>query len=172
MNPHCEAEVRGIGALPAKVVSAAIRTPPRRGMKSAGFSLVEVMMAAVILVIGLTAAAVLAGTIMAQQELNAAALRAANVQEQAVKLYRVDLDGATIRSLLPETCVISGTPPANGYVLTFKRPVPTTIDVAGSAVNLDSTGCTMVGRNPDSVGSLVSNSVTILRPSTRVRYAQ
>lgn len=141
-------------------------------MNSRGFSIVEVMMAAVILVIGLTAAAVLAGTIMAQQELNAAALRAANLQEQAVKLYRLDLDGATIRSLLPETCVSSGTPPANGYVLTFTRPVTTAIDVGGTTVNLDSTGCTVMHGAPESPGTYGTNTVTILRPSTRVRYAQ
>ena len=141
-------------------------------MRNAGFSLVEVLVAAAIVVIGLTAAAVLAGTIMAQQELNAAALRAANLQEQAVKLYRLDLDGAMIRGLLPETCVSSGAPPTNGYVLTFSRPVSTAIDVNGTTVSLDSTGCTMVSRNPDSIGSLISNSVTILRPSIRVKYAQ
>ncbi len=141
-------------------------------MNNRGFSLVEVMMAAVIIVIGLTAAAVLAGTIMAQQELNAAALRASNVQEQAVKLYRIDLDGATIRSLLPETCVSSGTPPANGYVLTFTRPVATTIDVGGTIVNLDSTGCTLVHGDTASPGTYGTHTVTILRPSTRVRYAQ
>lgn len=141
-------------------------------MSSRGFSLVEVMVAAAILVIGLTAAAVLAGTLMAQQELNAATLRAANLQEQAVKLYRLDLDGATIRSLLPETCASSGTPAPNAYVLTFSRPVPTAIDVNGTILNLDATGCTMVFGNPQVAGSFVTNAVTILRPGIRVRYAQ
>lgn len=141
-------------------------------MSNKGFSLVEVMVAAAIVVIGLTAAAVLASTLMAQQELNAATLRAANLQEQAAKLYRLDLDGAMIRGLLPEACASSGTPAQNAFVLTFSRPVPTAVDVDGTVLNLDATVCTMIFANPQVAGSLVTNAVTILRPGTRVRYAQ
>ncbi len=141
-------------------------------MRNAGFSLVEVLVAAAIVVIGLTAAAVLAGTIMAQQELNAATLRAANLQEQAVKLYRMDLSSSAIRGILPENCIASGTPPTGGYTLSFTVATATNAVVGGVTVNLDSTACRMVSRNPDSIGSLTSNSVTILRPSIRVKYAQ
>lgn len=141
-------------------------------MNNRGFSLVEVMMAAVIIVIGLTAAAVLAGTIMAQQELNAATLRAANFQEQVVKLYRLDLGSSAIRGILPESCISSGTPPAGGYTLSFSIASATNVVVGSTTVNLDSTGCTLVHGDPASPGTYGTHTVTILRPSTRVRYAQ
>lgn len=172
MNTDCEAEVRGIGVVPAEAVPEGISRMSQHGMQRAGFSLVEVMMAAVIIVIGLTAAAVLAGTIMAQQELNAAALRAANVQEQAVKLYRMDLSSSAIRGILPESCISSGTPPTGGYTLSFSVASATNVAVGGATVNLDSTVCTLLHGDPASPGTYGTHTVTIIRPSTRVRYAQ
>jgi len=141
-------------------------------MRAQGYSLVEVMVAAAVVAIGLTAAAVLVGTLMQQQELNAASLRAANLQEQAVKLYRLDLRPDTIVSLLPESSQQSGTPPAGGYSISFSRAAPTNVEVDGTAVLLDRTGCNMVFASLGGTGALLTNTVTIVRPSLRVKYNQ
>ena len=144
-------------------------------MKSRGYSLVEVMVAAAIVAVGLTAAAVLAGTLMQQQELNAATLRAANLQEQAAKLYRMDLPVTLIVELLPEKCGRVGggvPPPAGGYGFSFTRPAPLNISNGAENVFLDSTSCTMVYPAPVESAGMTTNIVTIVRPSIRVKYVQ
>ena len=141
-------------------------------MSTKGYSLVEVMVAAAIVAVGLTAAAVLASTLMQQQELNAATLRAANLHEQAAKLYRLDLRPDDIYRLLPENCAGGVTPPANGYALSFSRAVATNIAVGGTDVALEQTSCIMVFANPAGNGALNTNGVTIVRPSIRVKYNQ
>jgi type II secretory pathway pseudopilin PulG len=130
------------------------------------------MVAAAIVAVGLTAAAVLASTLMQQQELNAATLRAANLQEQAAKLYRLDLRPGDIYRLLPEECQGGNTPPANGYALSFSRAAATNITVNGTDVALEQTGCIMIFANPGGSGGLTTNGVTIVRPSIRVKYNQ
>jgi len=140
-------------------------------MRARGYSLVEVVLAAAVVAIGLTAAAVLVGTLMQQQELNAASLRAANLQEQAVKLYRLDLSSSAIRGLLPEPCVASGAPPSGGYTLSFSVPSSTNFVINGTTVDLDRTRLTLVYPNTVTAGN-VTNRVDIVRPATRVRYAQ
>ncbi len=129
------------------------------------------MVAAAIVAVGLTAAAVLASTLMQQQELNAATLRAANLQEQAAKLHRLDMSSSAIRGILPEPCVSSGTPPPGGYVLSFSVASATNVDVGGINVRLDRTSINLVYPNPVASGGL-TNRVDVFRPSTRVRYAQ
>ena len=141
-------------------------------MSTKGYSLVEVMVAAAIVAVGLTAAAVLASTLMQQQELNAATLRAANLHEQAAKLYRLDLRSGDIYRILPEICQGGGTPPANGYALSFSRAVATNILVSGTIVALEQTSCIMVFASPGGNGVLTTNSVTIVRPDIRVKYNQ
>ena len=128
------------------------------------------MVAAAIVAVGLTAAAALASTLMQQQELNAITLRAANLQEQAAKLYRFDLRPDDIYRLLPENCQGGSTPPANGYAFSFSRAAPTNVEVGGTTVALDQTSCIMIYANPD--GALRTNGVTIVRPSIRVKYNQ
>ena len=80
-------------------------------MRGKGFSLIEALIASAIVAIGLTAAASLVGALMAREEVNTVSLRAANLHEQAVILYRLGLSPARIRAILPETC-IDGVAPA------------------------------------------------------------
>lgn len=141
-------------------------------MRAAGYSLVEVLVAAAIVAVGLTAAAMLVGTLMQQQELNASALRASNVQEQAVKLFRLDLNPALIREILPEVCVGSSVPPAGGYSLVFSRPRATNIMVDNTAVALEAGSLQLIYASPLSAGALGTNMVPIVRPSIRVEYDQ
>jgi type II secretory pathway pseudopilin PulG len=130
------------------------------------------MVAAAIVAIGLTAAAVLASTLMQQQELNAAALRAANMQEQSAKLHRLDLSSSLIRGLLPEPCVASGTPPVGGYTLRFFPALQTNILVGTNLIPIERTSCNIVFASPGGEGSYISNSVNIVRPTTRIKYNQ
>lgn len=130
------------------------------------------MVAAAIVAVGLTAAAVLASTLMQQQELNAATLRAANLQEQAAKLHRLDLSSSAIRGLLPEPCVASGTPPVGGYTLRFFPALRTNITVDANLVSVERTSCNIVFASPGGVGTYTTNSVSIVRPTIRVNYDQ
>lgn len=142
-------------------------------MNTRAFSLVEVLIAAAILTIGLAAAAVLASTIMAQQERNATALRAANLQEQAVRLFRMDLLPSKIPPLLPEVSVSTGSPPAGVYSLTFLPPTTTNITISdGTTIRVLRRNLRLTYADPASGGALRTNTVTIIRPSIRVEYPQ
>jgi len=139
-------------------------------MKRNAFSLVEAMIAAAIVAIGLTAAASLVGALMAKEEINSISLRAANLQEQAVMLYRLGLPPARIIEVLPETVSDTTTPAAGTYGLSFGSlsAVPCTAS-DGSNFTVTSASCTLTYpiTAPDgSVLSYRSNSVTIVQPST------
>lgn len=130
------------------------------------------MVAAAIIAVGLTASAVLVGTLMQQQEFNAATLRAANLQEQAIKLHRLDLDSASIRGLLPEPCVASGNPPVGGYTLRFFPALQTNIVVDTDLINIERTICSIVFASPSGRGTYITNAISIVRPAIRIRYNQ
>ena len=139
-------------------------------MSDKAYSLIEVMVAAAVVAVGLTAAAMLVGTLMRQQELNAAALRAANLQEQAIRLHRLDVPPASIPALLPEPCTTGNSPPAGGYAIDFSEIETTNVVVNGTAVALEVTRCTMVYPNPVGDDSLVTNTLSVVRPSIRIRH--
>jgi len=138
-------------------------------MKTRGFSLVEAMMAAAIIAIGLTAAASLVGALMAKEELNSVSLRAANLHEQAIMLYRLGLSPARIREILPETCVDSSAS-SGAFGLTFGSPATVANqDSSGSSFTVRTVASTLTYpvKTPDGTTlSYVSNSVTIVLPST------
>lgn len=139
-------------------------------MNHRGYSLVEVMIAAAIIAVGLTAAAVLVGSLMTQQEINAASLRATNLQEQAVRLYRLDLPTASITELLPESASTNLQPAAGAYGLNFTAAGTTTVTIDGTDVQLDLTTCTLAYVSPVETNTVVTNSVTIVRPSIRIDF--
>jgi len=144
-------------------------------VSSKGYSLVEVIVAAAIVAVGLTAAAVLASTLMQQQELNAATLRAANLQEQAAKLYRLDMLPSELVDLLPEKCARVGIgvpPPPGGYGFSFSRAAPLTLSAGTNSIVLESALCTMVYPNPAQASGILTNSISVIRPSIRVKYNQ
>lgn len=142
-------------------------------MNRRAFSLVEVLIAAAVLTVGLAAAAVLASTIMAQQQRDSVALRAANLQEQAVRLFRMDLLPSKIPPLLPENSVATGSPPAGGYSLTFLPPTTTNVTISdGTVIKLLRRDLKLTYAEPSGGGGLRTNTVTIIRPSIRVEYPQ
>ena len=139
-------------------------------MKRNGFSLIEALIAAVIVAIGLTAAASMVGALMAKEEINTVSLRAANLHEQAVMLYRLGLSPSRIREILPESCSDSGTPTAGTFCLAFGSPSTASCQASdGSSFEVRSTTSTLshpVTAPDGSVLSYRSNSVTIVTPST------
>jgi len=139
-------------------------------MTKNGFSIMEVLIAAAIIAIGLTAAASLVGALMAKEEINTGSLRAANLHEQAVALYRLGLTSEQILSILPESCSDDMTPAAGAFGLSFGEPASNSCTASdGSEFTVRATTSTLVHpiTAPDgSVLSYRSNSVTIVRPST------
>jgi prepilin-type N-terminal cleavage/methylation domain-containing protein len=139
-------------------------------MKKNGFSLIEALIAAVIVAIGLTAAASLVGALMAKEEANSVSLRAANLQEQAVMLYRLGLAPSQILEILPEACTESGTPAAGSFGLSFGSPSTVACAASdGSVFSVQTISCTLIYPVTAPDGSVLSyrpNSVTIVTPST------
>lgn len=70
--------------------------------KDAGYSLIEVLVAAGILAMAVAAAAALSLAISAQEEMSARAAVALNYQEQAAKLWRLGLSESEINAILPQ----------------------------------------------------------------------
>lgn len=139
-------------------------------MKKNAFSLIEALIAAAIIAIGLTAAASLVGALMAKEEVNTVSLRAANLQEQAVVLYRLGLSPEKIRAILPETCAETSAPAVGTFGLTFSSPAAMACEASdGSSFTVQSTECSFVYPVTGPDGSVLSyrdNSVTIVQPST------
>lgn len=139
-------------------------------MRRRAFSLIEALIAAAIVAIGLTAAASLVGALMAREEVNTMSLRAANLHEQAAMLYRLGLSPARIRAILPETCADSGAPAAGTFGLSFGDPSSVACTASdGSSFNVIATVSTLtfpVATPEGAVLSYRSNSVTIVQPST------
>jgi prepilin-type N-terminal cleavage/methylation domain-containing protein len=146
-------------------------------MSARGYSLVEVVVAAAIVAIGVAAGAALINTLVMQEELNAGTVRASNLQEQAVMLYRLGFTNSQeMCNLLPEVCATSGTPGAGAFSLAFGAPVATnataTLSGGGQAtVSCQTVSCTIVYGSPivgRSQVSYLSNTVTFVRPTIRV----
>lgn len=146
-------------------------------MKACGYSLVEVIVAAAITAIGVAAGAVIANTLVVQEEVNAGSVRAANLQEQAVMLYRLGITNAQdIYNLLPESCSASSPPAARSFALTFGAPVTTNLSATLSAggqtnVSCQIVICSVVYANPVGAGgqvSYLSNSLSFVRPAIRI----
>jgi len=133
-------------------------------MKARGYSLVEVLLAAAVISVGLAAATVLIGTLVRQEEANAVALRAANLQEQAVQLYRLGVAPTAIPALLPEPTTYGSSPPSGGYAISFS-PQTNVFVVDGTAVVVEVADCRLV--QDDSAGDGADNTVSVVRPTIR-----
>ena len=126
-----------------------------------GYTLVEVMVAAGILIIAIAAAVTLTMTMTAQEEGNHEFSRAINYQEQAARLFQLGLSPTTISQILPPDPVIQS--------LNFNVS-----DVAVSGIGTVEAGtCTVVvqGDSPQLDGHNPVDSrtiqMTVVRPSIR-----
>lgn len=146
-------------------------------MRTAGYSLVEVVVAAAVAAIGVAAGAAMMNTLVIQEEQNAGAVRAANLHEQATMLYRLGLTSPVeIYAILPEPCSGAGTPAAGEFSIVFGSPVAATSDAlqedgATVAVAYTVTPCTLIYANRVAGSGEVTyltNSLNIVRPTIRV----
>ena len=146
-------------------------------MNTHGYSLVEVILAAAVAAIGAAAGAAMVNTLVVQQEINSGAVRASNLQEQAVMLYRLGLTNAQdICNILPEVCVTSGTPPPESFALSFGTPVANSAnaslaDGSQSPVDYQVVSCTIVHASviPGTTQvSYLTNTVNFIRPDIRI----
>ncbi len=143
-------------------------------MKTRGYSLVEVVMAAAIVAIGVAAGAAMMNTLVVQEELNAGSVRAANLQEQATMLYRLGITNPQdMYNILPEPCSAIASPAANSFSLTFGSPSLVEKVVAGSSstISYQVVACTVIHGNPipgSSQVSYLTNAVSIVRPIIRI----
>jgi prepilin-type N-terminal cleavage/methylation domain-containing protein len=139
------------------------------------YSLIEVLIAAAVVAIGVSAAAVLVGGLMAQEEANANLLRGINLQEQAVRLWQLGLEENQIFEILPEDCAPGSTPSPGAFAMEFSAVVPQTCVVATTAGPLEMTVEVMTHRITYAsleapVGQAqpyVTHEVTAVRPSIR-----
>ena len=65
------------------------------------YSIMEVLIAAAIVAVGIAAAALITNSSVQQQELAAISTRAVNLQEQAIRLARMGFNQSQITSILP-----------------------------------------------------------------------
>lgn len=141
-------------------------------MSRSGYSIVEVLLAAAVVAVGMTAGAILVGAILAQQQVSATAMLAANLQEQAVTLHRLGLEPAEIRAVLPEDCVDSDSPPAGALGLVFTDNGVATENVTSTngivvPILLDSADCRVVFDDGEESGVYYDETVRVLRPTIR-----
>ncbi len=131
------------------------------------YSLIEVLIAAGILLTGIAAVAMMANTMFQQEEANGRVTRALNLQEQAATLWQLGLDESDITNILPEKCVANNPPGADAVRLTFT----TNANITALGANpVQSVGLGILFHSATtSDGTLVyqSNNVTVVRPSTR-----
>ncbi len=141
-------------------------------MRSAGYSLIEVLVAAVVVAVGLTAATVLIGSIMSQQELNLVSLRAANLQEQAVTLYRLGVTNQVqLNSIMPEPSSDVSDPERGEFSLIFGPESTVSVAFTNQGVvastSYRSNSCIVVFPNPpgsSGAETYSTNTVPVILP--------
>lgn len=133
------------------------------------YSLIEVLVAAAILAIGISAAALLANTLLIQEQSNGYSLRAFNAQEQAARLWQLGLDPATITNILPERCSAANPPPAYSIHLDFDtNPATTTVSGIVTVEQLNPLRI-VFHSGTDASNNLVykTNDIVVVRPVIR-----
>ncbi len=133
---------------------------------SRGYSLIEVVIAGFLLVIAISAAAVLARSIVAHEESNTIVSRAVNTQEQAAKLYSLGLSPTAITNILPEVFTTNTTPAEQTLNLSF---VLTNANIANVGL-LETAVSTIIyplGQDADGGSDFRTNVINIVRPSIR-----
>ena len=141
-------------------------------MNPRGYSLIEVLMAAAVIGIAVTAAAAIINTLMLQEEVDSAVRRGINLQEQAVTLFREGVAPSNIIALLPESCTNSAQPSQGVFSLVFGEPQQTNFSSSAGTndVSVDVTSCTLIMRRtvPGDIGELyLTNRLDIVRPLLR-----
>jgi len=132
------------------------------------YSLIEVLIAGAILVVGITAAALMANSLLVQAQSNGFSLRAFNAQEQAARLWQLGLEPSTITNILPERCSSSNTPPAYSIYFDFNTNSSPT-NISGVNVEMLKPLKIIFHSGTDANGSNVfrTNDIIVVRPTIR-----
>lgn len=135
--------------------------------KRRGYSILEVLVAGAVLVIAISAAAILARALMAQQQTSGFALRAFNAQEQAARLWQLGVSTNNITNILPERCAASSPPPAFSIFLQFTT-VSSNLPGVGNVEMLSPLRVVFhSGTRPDGTLTYRTNDVIVVRPTIR-----
>jgi len=138
----------------------------RRGRSA--YSLIEVLVAAAILVIGITGAALLANSLLLQEESNGFSLRAFNTQEQAARLWQLGLSPTTITNILPERCSTNASSP-DAYTMYLGFTADTTN--LGNGVTVEILNPLRIvfhsGFDKNNNLTYITNDIVVVRPSIR-----
>ena len=136
--------------------------------RAAGYSLIEVLIAAAVLAVGIAAAAMLANSLIVQQESSTRTTAAINLHEQVARLYRLGLNHAQITNILPETFVTdtASLAPERYYL----NPVNSTTPASFGGIQMEVwTNELRFAEGWDAQGSLVirGNTNVVVRESIR-----
>ena len=134
--------------------------------RQCGYTLVEALIAAAILVIGIVGAAMFANSIVMNQEASALVSRAVNTQEQAARLYALGLSPTTITNILPEQTVAGTTPPPGSLAFSFTTNTNSFTGV-GTMETAEIRVIFPVTRQTDGTITRRTNDVFVVRPSIR-----
>jgi type II secretory pathway pseudopilin PulG len=138
--------------------------------RTAAYTLIEVLIAAGVLLVVTAAAAALALATLTQEEINARIARCLNLHEQAARLYQLGLDPSTITLILPvDPAVASLTFTTAALPITNLGTVDqatTTLTYRTTPQNEDwAAGTWSAGEN--STTALRTSTLTVIRPSLR-----
>ncbi len=131
-----------------------------------GYTLVEVLIAGALLAVGISAAALMANSMIMQEEANIQIIRGLNLQEQVGRLYQMGLDYDGITNVLPERCTTTF-PPPSGFVGLRLSAVVTNISGVGLVEQAECEIMYSVLQGSDGNTHYASNSVTLIRPTIR-----
>ena len=130
-------------------------------MKTNAYSLIEVLIAAAVLAVGISAAALLANSMILQQDANTDLTRGLNVQERVAKLYHLGLPTTAITNVLPETFSNSAAG-LDKFVLSFSAATTN-----NGIESLTNTVVFSVGIQRDGTVVYRTNTATLYRETTR-----
>ncbi len=140
---------------------------PSKTASRGGYSLLEVLIAGSLIAMGIAAAALVANSAVQQQELNAIASRAINLQEQVSVLYRLGLDYTAITNALPQSFVSGTNEPADVGQYGFTTNSFATTTNGGLVMQSWSNGIVYVSGFVSTNVVRRTNSVILLRESIR-----
>jgi type II secretory pathway pseudopilin PulG len=137
---------------------------------TAAYTLIEVLVAAAILMIAVGAAGALALATVTQEETNARIVRCLNLHEQAVRLYQLGLDPSVVSAVLPvDPAVVSLVFTTHNLPISDLGTVEqadSTLTFTTSPLAADWTAQTW-SSGPSSDSARRTSQITAIRPSLR-----
>lgn len=137
---------------------------PRRGD---GYSLIEVLIASAILLIGIAAAACMIHAMSVQETTDARIMQALNIQEQAARLWQLGIDAVEITNILPANFSTDDTPLDDEIYLGFAS---STTNLGGALTNaqiLNPLRLVFVSGHEGSTPVYRTNNLLVTRPTPR-----